>query len=265
MTDMNFTVAIEAGTILVREGLEAILVLAALAAYLTKSGAESRLSALYTGAGLAVAASIGAAWVFEQYFGGTHNDYIEGVVILLSAALMFYVSGWLFVRQDPKNWSAFLKSQTDKIASDGTLMAVGVLSFLAVFREGAETVLFLHGLAKTNGGWTLGLVSGIVGAAVLLIALFVIILRTTRHLPLRPVFLLSSAFLFLMGLKFVGAGLQEFQEQALIPFDVSPAADMLLWLGLNPSWEALLAQAVILALAAVTFVWARMERQSAAG
>jgi high-affinity iron transporter len=265
MAVMNSTVAIEAGTILLREGLEAILVLAALAAYLAKSGASNRLPALYFGAGAAVLASLGAAWVFEQFYGGTHNDFIEGVVILLSAVLMFYVSGWLFVRQDPRSWSAYLKAHTDQIGTGGSLIALAALSFLAVFREGAETVLFLHGLAKTNGGWSIGLVGGIAAAAILLVALFVVLLRTSRKLPLRPVFLLSSAFLFLMGLKFVGAGLQEFQEQALIPFDVAPAAETLTWLGLNPSWEALATQAVILVLAAMTYVWTRAERQSVRG
>ena len=104
-------VFIEALLILLREGLEALLVIAALAAYLTKAGAQDRLSALYAGAGAAVLASILAAWMFEVMNNGAHNDIVEGVVILTAAALMLYVSGWLLLRQDPRAWQAYLKER----------------------------------------------------------------------------------------------------------------------------------------------------------
>src|SRR6516165_10467199 len=97
-------VFLEALTIVVREGLEAILVLAALAAYLARADAKDRLNALWCGAVTALLASIAAAWVFEQFYNGVHNDVFEGIVILLTAALMFYVSGWLLLRQDPRSW-----------------------------------------------------------------------------------------------------------------------------------------------------------------
>ena len=250
----------EAATILLREGLEAMLVIAALAAYLTKVGAGEKLSALYAGAGAAVIASIAAAWVFEQFYGGTHNDLMEGCVILLSAGLMFYVSGWLFVKQDPRQWQAYLKTHTDRVVAGGTLYAVATLAFLAVFREGAETVLFLHALSKTSGGWGPSLIAGVLAAGLVLVGLFAVINQTTRRLPLRSVFLVTSGFLFLMGLKFVGQGLQEFQEQALIPFDVAPGADTLTWLGLNPTWEALGLQLLILAAAILGVAYTQFAR-----
>jgi high-affinity iron transporter len=90
-------VFLQAAGILIREGLEAILVIAALAVYLIKVGANARLPALYGGAGVAVLASIGTAWVFERFFGGAHDDLMEGVIILVAAALMLYVSGWPLV------------------------------------------------------------------------------------------------------------------------------------------------------------------------
>ena len=84
--------------------------------------------------------------------------------------------------------------------------------------------------------------------------LFWIIVNTTRRLPLRAVFLVTSLFLFLMGLKFVGEGLQEFQEQALIPYDTAPGAGWLTALGLNPTWEALGAQTVVVLIAMLGIV-----------
>jgi high-affinity iron transporter len=239
----------ESATILLREGLEAILVLAALGAYLTKVGASDRLNALYAGAGAAIVASIAMAWAFETFNNGVHNDFIEGIVILIAAGLMFYVSGWLFLKQDPRAWQAYLKQHTDQVVAGGTLFAVATLAFLAVFREGAETVLFLHALATSQGGWNAGIIAGIAAAAAVLVVIYFVINNTTRRLPLRPVFLVTSAFLFLMGLKFVGEAFQEFQEQAVIGFHPAPAGDTLVSLGLNASWEAIAAQLAILLIA----------------
>ena len=247
----------EAATILLREGLEALLVLAALAAYLTRVGAEKKLPALYAGAGAAVLASVFAAWVFEKFYGGAHNDLMEGAVILLSACLMFYVSGWLFVKQDPRAWQAYLRTHTDRVVEGGTLYAVASLAFLAVFREGAETVLFLHALSKTSGGWGVGLIGGILAASVILVGLFYLIRNTTRRLPLRTVFLVTSGFLFLMGLKFLGQGLAEFQEQAMVSFHPAPAENFLRSIGLNPTWEAICLQLVVLAVAIAGVVYAQ--------
>jgi high-affinity iron transporter len=243
------TTFVEAAAILLREGLEAILVLAALGAYLSRSGAQDRLAALWSGAAAALLASVAAAWVFEHFYNGAHSDLFEAVIIFLAAALLFYVSGWLFLKQDPKAWQDYLRKQADSAVLGKSSYVVASLAFLAVLREGGETVLFLHVLAKTNGGWTASLISGIVAAFAALAVLFWIIVKGTRQLPLRAVFLVTSLFLFLMGLKFVGEGLQELQEQALVPYDVAPGADWLMALGLNPTWEALGAQLAVATLA----------------
>jgi high-affinity iron transporter len=245
-------VFLEALTIVVREGLEAILVLAALAAYLARADAKDRLNALWCGAVTALLASIAAAWVFEQFYNGVHNDVFEGIVILLTAALMFYVSGWLLLRQDPRSWQNYMRRQADQALSAQSPYLVAALAFFAVVREGGETVLFLHVLAKTSGGWTATLISGIVTAFVILAVLFLIIVNSSRRLPLRAVFLVTSVFLFVMGLKFVGEGLQEFQEQALIPYDEAPGATWLSTIGLNPTWQAIGAQLAIILIASLS-------------
>src|SRR6266542_4178788 len=133
---------LQSATILLREGLEAMLVIAALAAYIQKAGMHLRLRELYVGSVVAVAASFLAAWLFEVFNNGVHNDVLEGVTILAAAALMLYVSGWLLLRQDPRSWQQFLRAKADEALSRQTGVAVASLAFLAVFREGAETVLF---------------------------------------------------------------------------------------------------------------------------
>jgi high-affinity iron transporter len=122
---------IQAAVILLREGLEAMLVIAALAGYLTKAGAGHRINALYGGALAAIGASIIAAWLFAVLNSGEHSDILEGVIILVAAGLMLYVSGWLMVKQDPKGWQDYLAHKADGALAQDTVWAVAALAFLA--------------------------------------------------------------------------------------------------------------------------------------
>ncbi len=259
------SVFVQSAIILLREGLEALLVLAALAAYLDKAEARDRLPALYTGALLAIAASFVAAWAFATFNNGAHSDILEGFVILAAAALMLYVSGWLLLRQDPRAWQSYLKSKAAAALAQRTDLAVGALAFLAVFREGAETVLFVHALAKTSGGFSFELIAGLVAAALALVVLFFLINVVAQRVPLRPLFIVTSAFLFLMAIKFIGEAIQEFQEQQYVTYTEIRSGGWLEALGLNPTVEAVAAQVFVIVLAAFTFVVLDRRGRQAAG
>ena len=152
---------------------------------------------------------------------------------------MLYVSGWLMVKQDPRGWQDYLAHKADNALAQDTVWAVGALAFLAVFREGAETVLFINALATTEGGWSAGLFAGLGAATVGLVVLFYFINLIARKIPLRPLFIITSAFLFAMAIKFIGEAVQEFQEQAIIPVTELKGATWLGAIGLNPTLEAL--------------------------
>jgi high-affinity iron transporter len=244
---------IQSAVILLREGLEAMLVIAALAGYLTKAGAGHRIQALYGGALAAVGASIVAAWLFAVLNSGEHSDVLEGAIILIAAALMLYVSGWLMVKQDPRGWQDYLAHKADSALAQGTVWAVGALAFLAVFREGAETVLFINALATAEGGWSAGLFAGLAAATLGLVVLFYFINLIARKIPLRPLFIITSAFLFAMAIKFIGEAVQEFQEQAMLPFTQLKSVSWLGALGLNPTLEALSAQLLVIVFALATY------------
>jgi high-affinity iron transporter len=244
---------IQAAVILLREGLEAMLVIAALAGYLTKAGAGHRVQALYGGSLAAVAASIVAAWLFAALSSGQHSDVLEGIIILVAAGLMLYVSGWLMVKQDPRGWQDYLAHKADNALAQDTVWAVAALAFLAVFREGAETVLFINALASAEGGWSVGLFAGLAAATAGLVVLFYFINLIAQKLPLRPLFIITSAFLFAMALKFIGEAVQEFQEQTMLPFTELKSAAWLRAIGLNPSVEALSLQLLVIVFALATY------------
>lgn len=250
---------IQAAVILLREGLEAMLVIVALAGYLEKAGAAHRVRTLYAGALAAVLASFVTAWIFAVFNDGQHDDTSEGIVILVAAAIMLYVSGWLMIRQDPKTWKDYISNKAEEALAKDTAWAVGALAFLSVFREGAETVLFITALAGTEGGWTLSIFMGLLAGAAGLIVLYFILTRVARRIPLRPLFIFTSAFLFLSALKFIGDAIQEFQEQNIIPTTPIESLAWLEKLSLNPSQEALSIQFLVAVFVLAAFSLVRRE------
>lgn len=259
----GLSVSLQSGSILLREGLEAILIITALAAALRRGGVTTGLRPLAVGAILAVLASIGAGVIFQLYFDGAHNDLMEAVVMIVAALLMLYMSGWLFLRQDPKAWKAEIDRSANRALTSGTALSLGSVAFLAVFREGAETVLFLHALAQTSGGWTLALLVGLAAASIALVALYAAMQWLALRLPMRPLFVITSAFLFVMGLRFIGGAIQELQEQTIVPVDSADVPEWFIALGFNPTWEALGIQLVIAVVAAASIFWLT-RRQPAA-
>jgi high-affinity iron transporter len=252
-------VFIQAAVILLREGLEAMLVIVALAGYLDKVGSSHRKSALYLGALAAVFASFVAAWIFATFNDGQHDDTTEGVVIILASAIMLYVSGWLMIRQDPRSWKTYISNKADRALASDTAWAVGVLAFLSVFREGAETVLFVSALASTEGGWTAGIFTGLLAGFAGLGVLYVVLTQVARRTPLRPLFVVTSTFLFLTALKFIGDAIQEFQEQSVVSTTPVAALGWLENIGLNPTQEALSIQFLTALFVLAAFSLVRRE------
>jgi high-affinity iron transporter len=249
----------QAAVILLREGLEAMLVIVALAGYLQKVGSTHRINALYLGALAAVLASLITAWIFAVFNDGQHDDTTEGIVIILAAAIMLYVSGWLMIKQDPKSWKDFISSKADEALAQDTAWAVGVLAFLSVFREGAETVLFVTALAGTEGGWTVAIFLGLLAGAAGLVVLYIVISRVARRIPLRPLFIITSAFLFFTALKFLGDAIQEFQEQSIVSTTPMESLAWIEKIGLNPSQEALAIQFLVALFVVAAFSLVRRE------
>lgn len=246
------SVAVDSFFILLREGIEALLVIAALAAFLERAGEGHRRGALFWGSLAALLASAAAAWIFDHFFGGAHDDLTEAVVMAVAAALLFYVSGWLWLRRDPQGWKRHLQRQAGRaLQADGPWLLAGI-AFLAVFREGAETILFLHAVAADAENGASGMLLGLAAAALLLALIYLEMTRLAVRLPLRPVFAATSAILFLLGLRFVGGALQEFQEIGWVPYDDVGLPAWAVQAGVNPTIQAIGLQAVLL-LCAITF------------
>jgi high-affinity iron transporter len=240
----------QAAFILFREGAEALLVIAALAAYLSRIQAAEKTRVLYWGAGLAVVASLGLAYVLETFLGGGHNDLVEGATMVLASAVLIYVSGWLFARRDAAAWQAYLRSRVDDaIDATASVAPLGLVAFLAVFREGAETVLFLQALAGGATGSPAAVAVGVAIGALGLGVLFIAVKSLAIRLPLKPFFTVTAVLLYLLAVTFVGQGMMEFQEMNWLPFTSVAVPEWLEDLGVGISWEAIGTQIALLALA----------------
>ena len=250
---------VQSFVILVREGLEAILVLGALITFLVRTGAASRKRDIHVGVGAAVAASLLTALALETVFRLTpaKREALEGLTMMVATGVLFYVSYWLLSKMEVAKWNQFVRGKVQDAVTSGSALALASAAFLAVYREGFETVLFYKALfvAGGTGASTGAIVAGIVLGSLVMVAVYVAITRFGVRLPLKPFFGATSAFLYYMAFVFAGKGVAELQEGALIPTTIIPLGPRVPALGIYPTVESLAAQGVLLVLLLAAVVW----------
>jgi high-affinity iron transporter len=225
---------------------------------------------VYVGAGLGVAASL-ALWVLVNTalrFSGGSRDLLEGVTALLAVAVLFYVSYWLIDKVQIKRWNRFIQGKVRGALTGGKSYALVSIAFLAVFREGLETVLFfqaLLGSASSAAGGMSALAGFLLGFAVLA-AVFIVFTKYGVALPMRPFFILTSAMLYYLAFAFMGAGVHELQDARVVGATALPSVQAVLdgspllagianVLGFHATAETIGAQALLLAAALAGLVY----------
>jgi high-affinity iron transporter len=252
--------------IIVREGLEAVLLIAALLAYLgaTGAGARPRLQ-LYGGLVAGIVASLGT-WVLARTvlpISGGNRELVEGVTALLAVAVLLYVSHWLFQKTYVHGWKQYLREHAGQAVASGSALAMAALAFAAVYREGFETVLFYQALKYDVG--TRAILAGFVPGALLITGLGFGIVRYGVALPLRRVFAITNAVLLYLAFTFLGKGLYNLQEAGLFspaPLGWVPDHQLLRQLfGVYPVAQTLAGQAAFLTLVALTYALYRVRQR----
>ena len=236
--------------IILREGLEAILVVGAVVAFLIKTGHRERLRSIWIGVGLALGASAITAVVLATVLRAlpATREIIEGVTMLVAVAVLFSVSYWLISKVEAAKWQAFIKDKVNQALEHGGGRALVIVAFLAVYREGAETALFYQALFNEGAQVVLPVSLGIVAGGVLLAVIFTLFYRYGVKIPLRPFFTVTSALLYYMAFVFMGKGVRELQEGNVVGITVLPGWPHVDALGIFPSVETLLAQLVLVVL-----------------
>ncbi|MFT3885908.1 MAG: FTR1 family protein [Flavobacteriales bacterium] len=250
--------------ILLREGLEALLVLAAIMALVKKTGRRDAMR--YIHAGWIGALALGAiTWLVARYLlsiSGASRELTEGFTALVAAIMLLYVGYWLHNRSNAKAWQSFIKQQVDSALAQSTLWTLAGISFLAVYRELFEMVLFYETLLGQAGpGGQHAVLCGIVAALVLLAVVGAAILRFSVKLPIGPFFTATAGLLALMAVIFVGNGVAALQEAGLIPATAVRFVSAPL-LGIHPTVQTLLMQVLVLVLVLLG-VWVGRRRMRA--
>ncbi len=238
--------------LLFREGMEAMLVVVALAAGTRGAGRIGRARDVYAGAVAAIFASILLAWAVNHLITDDASDTLEGVFQLFAAATLFYVSSWMTSKGQADRWMKFISHKLES-AESSTIpgIALGLTAFLAVMREGAETIVFFQALTSgaTETVERHAVASGIVAAAVALAASFVVIKRAADRIPMKIFFHATSIMLYALAIVFVGQGVASLQEASVVPATFVNYAPTIPMLGIFPTIQTLGAQAVLLMLA----------------
>jgi high-affinity iron transporter len=246
--------AIASGGILLREGVEAALLIAALLGIATKAGLGDRKRWVHAGWGSALV--LGAiTWILSTRLiaiSGASRELIEGVTALLATLVLFYVSYSLVAKKEVARWMSFLRAQVSPRRAAASLFGV---AFLAAYREAFETVLFYQTLLASRAG-TSAVLAGMAGGALVLVALVFVYSRAGRFAPPQVFFKVSSMLLYALAIVFAGQGVAALQLTGVIPIHVLHLPSFPA-LGVHGTVETCAAQGVLLTLALVAFVQGR--------
>ncbi|MBR1443557.1 MAG: FTR1 family protein [Firmicutes bacterium] len=255
--------------IILREGFEAILVVGAIIAYLVKSGNKDKLKFVYLGSVLAILASFGAAILLDQLkLANTANqEIIEGVTALIAVLVLFYVSNWMVSKAEAEVWSKYIEGQVSSSVEKGSLFTLGFTAFLAVFREGAEVILFYQPfLAQGN---TQMVFAGFFAGCAILVVVYLAIRYLSVKLPIKPFFLATSILMFVMSISFLGSGIRELMEGDVIMMTspdwlaaIIPTNDILDVLGVYPCLETIIPQLLLTTLTFIIFIMTKWKRNN---
>jgi high-affinity iron transporter len=242
--------------ILIREGLEAVLVLAAIFALLIKAGRRDAMPYVHAG-WIAALALGGITWFVASYvivISGATREVTEGLTALLAAAILLYVGFWMHRKAYADRWRTFLQDQLHDALSARTMWALALVSFLAVYREAFETVLFYQALWIQAAPAYVPVLGGVLAAAVALVVLSWLILRGSIRLPIGLFFGATSLLLALLAVIFVGKGVAALQEAGTLPI-VPVNVPAIPALGVYPNLLGLVLQVSLILLIGGVFAY----------
>lgn len=249
--------------IIVREGFEAILIIGAIVAYLVKSGNQDKVRTIYLSALIAIAASITTAVAVRYVFNisGASQEFLEGATMLLAVVVLFSVSFWLLGKVQAQKWQHYIQNKVERSLTTGSTLALWSVAFLAVYREGAETVLFYQALlGSSTGGDVAGIWLGLAAGALVLVGIFVAIKWGSLRIPIKPFFIGTGVFLYYMAFLLAGKGMRELQGAGSVGTSLIPGVPSIGFLGIYPTWESLSLQAVLLLAAVAGLVYQFFHR-----
>ena len=261
-TKSNYT-ALDSMLILLREGVEALIIVLSLASALKAAKQRKGLIWIYAGALVGILSSILAAVILKYSFpalsSGTNREIIEGVVGIFAVVMMIGIGIWLHSKSSVKAWKKYMDTKLNLVLSTGSFVSMFTLSFLAVFREGAETILFYAGIMPLIS--TANLLIGIALAIVSLIIIGIIMVKASGKLPISKVFLVLSWLIYILGFKMLGVSIHALQITDIVSNHIIDYLPTIEILGIYPSYEVVLAQLTYIVVVAISIFYEKFKNK----
>lgn len=252
----------DAALILLREGLEALLIIMALVSFLEKSGQKAMRKWIYAGAFVGILLSAVAAVLMSTLFQSatidTSRELMEGYIGLLAAAMMIGVGIWLHSKSSVTSWNRYISKQMGNAISTGSVFAMAAISFLSVFREGAETLVFYAGIAPKME--TSQFVLGIVVAFLLLAIFAFVLLKASGKIPIHKFFAVATVLIYGLAFKIIGVSLHTLQLRDTVSTTIVDGLPVVSFIGFYPTVETMLGQAILLLLVVATIIYKKKQK-----
>ena len=250
----------DAMLILLREGVEALLIVMALVTTLKAAKMKKGLKWVYTGAVMGILASLAIAvllqFLFPAVSSGSNREIIEGAVGIFAVLMMIMVGIWLHSKSSIKKWNDFMESQMKAVTATGSFISMFALSFLAVFREGAETILFYAGIYPRidKAGFFLG-----IGLALLVLFVLALIMnKASTYFKPHRIFLILTWLIYALAFKMLGVSIHALQLTNILPSHLMNGFPSIDWAGIYPSLEVVTCQLIFVVIVLI-ITWKNRE------
>jgi len=250
----------DAMLILLREGVEALLIVMALVTTLKAAKMKKGLKWVYTGAVMGILASLAIAvllqFLFPAVSSGSNREIIEGAVGIFAVLMMIMVGIWLHSKSSIKKWNDFMESQMKAVTATGSFISMFALSFLAVFREGAETILFYAGIYPRidKAGFFLG-----IGLAFLVLFVLALVMnKASAYFKPHRIFLILTWLIYALAFKMLGVSIHALQLTNILPSHLMNGFPSIDWAGIYPSLEVVTCQLIFVVIVLI-ITWKNRE------
>jgi iron permease FTR1 family protein len=250
----------DAMLILLREGVEALLIVMALVTTLKAAKMKKGLKWVYTGAVMGILASLAIAvllqFLFPAVSSGSNREIIEGAVGIFAVLMMIMVGIWLHSKSSIKKWNDFMESQMKAVTATGSFISMFALSFLAVFREGAETILFYVGIYPRIDKASFFLGIGL--AFLVLFVLALIMNKASAYFKPHRIFLILTWLIYALAFKMLGVSIHALQLTNILPSHLMNGFPSIDWAGIYPSLEVVTCQLIFVVIVLI-ITWKNRE------
>ena len=250
----------DAMLILLREGVEALLIVMALVTTLKAAKMKKGLKWVYTGAVMGIFASLAIAvllqFLFPAVSSGSNREIIEGAVGIFAVLMMIMVGIWLHSKSSIKKWNDFMESQMKAVTATGSFISMFALSFLAVFREGAETILFYAGIYPRIDKASFFLGIGL--AFLVLFVLALIMNKASTYFKPHRIFLILTWLIYALAFKMLGVSIHALQLTNILPSHLMNGFPSIDWAGIYPSLEVVTCQLIFVVIVLI-ITWKNRE------